>query len=83
MKTPCCGKVYCEECLHSHLLENNFICPNCSKRISSVDKLLIDKPMRTRVGDYIDKIIKETREAEESVLKAMDTQNQVSQYKLK
>ncbi len=61
VKTPCCGTPYCEECINAHLLENDFICPNCSKKIPSLDKLAMDKPMRTRVGDYIDKIIKEVK----------------------
>lgn len=69
MKTPCCGTSYCEECINSHLLENDFICPNCSKKIPSLDKLVMDKPMRTRVGDYIDKIIKEINDAEEEAAK--------------
>ncbi|KLO19113.1 DWNN-domain-containing protein [Schizopora paradoxa] len=69
VKTPCCGTSYCEECINAHLLDNDFICPNCSKKIPSLDKLVMDKPMRTRVGDYIDKIIKEINEAEEEVAK--------------
>lgn len=63
---PCCGVLYCEECIHSHLLENDFVCPNCLKRINSLERLIIDKPMRTRVADYIDKTIKESNEVEDA-----------------
>ncbi|KAI5120369.1 hypothetical protein M0805_006891 [Coniferiporia weirii] len=76
VKTPCCGTSYCEECIHSHLLENDFICPKCSKKVSSLENLVIDKPMRTRVGDYIDKVIRESNDAEEAALKAAEDSRQ-------
>jgi len=28
VKTPCCGTTYCEDCIQTHLLERDFICPN-------------------------------------------------------
>ena len=61
MKTPCCGTLYCEECIQTHLLERDFICPNCAAKIPSLDKLVIDKPTRTKVYDYIDKEIEKSR----------------------
>jgi len=57
VRTPCCSKSFCEECIQTHLLENDFTCPNCQKSITSLDRLSLDKPMRTRVMDYIDKQI--------------------------
>lgn len=66
VKTPCCGTLYCEECIQTYLLEKDFTCPSCGAKISSLDKLIVDKPMRTKVGDYIDKEIEKSRyEAEE------------------
>ena len=74
VKTPCCGTLYCEECVQTHLLERDFICPNCSKKIASLDKLLVDKPTRTMVSDYIEKAIEESkREGGEEL--AGDVQN--------
>ncbi|PPR08136.1 hypothetical protein CVT24_012350 [Panaeolus cyanescens] len=61
LKTPCCGKAYCEECIQTHLLERDFMCPNCGKRVASLDKLMVDKPVRTKVADYIEKAIEESR----------------------
>ncbi|KAJ7759258.1 DWNN domain-containing protein [Mycena metata] len=61
VKTPCCGTDYCEECIQTHLLERDFLCPNCAKKIASLDKVVMDKPMRTRVTDYIDGEIEESR----------------------
>lgn len=61
VKTPCCNKAYCEECIQTHLLERDFICPNCGKKIASLDKLTVDKPTRIRVADYIEKAIEESK----------------------
>jgi protein MPE1 len=66
VKTPCCGTLYCEECIQTHLLERDFICPNCAKKIPSLDKLIVDKPARASVSDYIERAIEESkREGEE------------------
>lgn len=74
VKTPCCGTLYCEECIQTHLLERDFICPNCGAKIASLDKLIIDKPTRTKVGDYIDKEIERShREGEEEASKSNGT----------
>ncbi|KAJ7091409.1 DWNN domain-containing protein [Mycena belliarum] len=61
VKTPCCGTHYCEECIQTHLLERDFVCPNCAKKIASLDKLVMDKPMRTKVTDYIEVVIEESK----------------------
>lgn len=66
VKTPCCGTAYCEECIQTHLLERDFICPNCAKKVASLDKLVMDKPMRIKVTDYIEKAIEESKKEEES-----------------
>jgi len=61
VKTPCCGTQYCEECIQTHLLERDFLCPKCGKKIASLDKLVVDKPMRTKVADYIDKVVEDSK----------------------
>ncbi|KAF7982545.1 hypothetical protein HWV62_27514 [Athelia sp. TMB] len=61
VKTPCCGTLYCEECIQTHLLERDFLCPNCGKKITSLDKVVMDKPTRTKVLDYIDRIIEDSK----------------------
>ncbi|KAF9026375.1 DWNN-domain-containing protein [Hymenopellis radicata] len=58
VKTPCCGSSYCEE---THLLKRDFICPNCSKKIASLDGLEADTPMRAKVNDYIEGEIEMSR----------------------
>ncbi|KAH8832965.1 DWNN-domain-containing protein [Flagelloscypha sp. PMI_526] len=64
VRTPCCNTVYSEENIQTHLLEHDFTCPNCGKNIQSLDKLVVDKPLRVRVHDYIENIIEESRTAE-------------------
>ncbi|EIN06104.1 DWNN-domain-containing protein [Punctularia strigosozonata HHB-11173 SS5] len=61
VKTPCCGTTFCEECIQTHLLERDFICPSCGKKIQSLDKLIPDKPTRTKVGEYIHKAIEDSK----------------------
>ena len=75
VKTPCCETTYCEECIQTHLLERDFICPNCAKKVASLDKLLVDKPTRVRVGDYIEKAIEESKKEGEGDLSAVLTED--------
>ena len=65
VKTPCCGTAYCEDCIQTHLLEKDFICPHCASKVASLDKLAIDKPTRTKVADYITKEIEASQKEEE------------------
>jgi len=53
MKTPCCSKTFCEECIQTHLLERDFICPGCQSKISSLGNLLPDLASRERAQQYV------------------------------
>jgi protein MPE1 len=75
VKTPCCSKVYCEDCVQTFLLERDFLCPGCGSKIASLDKLVMDKPTRTRVNDYIDKEIREHQKNEERLENATSRAN--------
>ncbi|KAG8897468.1 hypothetical protein FRB99_008126 [Tulasnella sp. 403] len=67
VKTPCCQTLYCEECIHTHLLDGNFECPKCKTKIPSLDKLRIDSDMRAKVREYVRNAVEESRkESEES-----------------
>ncbi|KAG9032067.1 hypothetical protein FRB95_001928 [Tulasnella sp. JGI-2019a] len=79
VKTPCCQTTYCEECIHTHLLEGTFECPNCRTRIPSLDKLKIDSEMRAKVREYIRETVEESRkEAEETVDSSQPTQTKTT-----
>ncbi|KAH8988210.1 DWNN-domain-containing protein [Lactarius akahatsu] len=65
VKTPCCGTAYCEDCIQTHLLEKDFICPSCASKVASLDKLAIDKPTRMKVADYIAREIEASQKEED------------------
>ncbi|KAI0285796.1 DWNN domain-containing protein [Russula aff. rugulosa BPL654] len=65
VKTPCCGTAFCEDCIQTHLLEKDFICPNCASKVASLDKLAIDRAMRQKVADYITKEIEVSQREED------------------
>jgi protein MPE1 len=65
VKTPCCGTAYCEDCIQTHLLEKDFICPHCATKVASLDKLAADRPMRRRVAEYIMKEIEASQREED------------------
>ncbi|KIY65510.1 DWNN-domain-containing protein [Cylindrobasidium torrendii FP15055 ss-10] len=65
VKTPCCGTPYCEECIQTHLLERDFVCPSCSKKIPSLDTLIADEPLRARVNEYIEAEVEKSKVAVE------------------
>lgn len=82
VKTPCCETIYCEECIQTHLLERDFICPNCSKKIASLDKLIVDKPTRVRVSHYTEKAIEESRREWKEGEFSMNEEGQVCPFLL-
>lgn len=72
VKSPCCGTTFCEECIQTHLLEHDFVCPQCTKKVPSLDKLTKDADARNKVTAYIEKAIeaskKNVEEAQEASL---------------
>ncbi|EJD47924.1 DWNN-domain-containing protein [Auricularia subglabra TFB-10046 SS5] len=73
VKTPCCGAVYCEECIQTHLLEHDFECPACHSKIPSLDKLIPEKASRARVQAHIDKALAESRAASSNGEKQLES----------
>lgn len=52
MKTPCCGKTYCRDCIENTLLGNDFVCPGCSSDNVLVDNLVPDEEMVGKTKAY-------------------------------
>lgn len=52
VKTPCCGKVYCEDCIHTLLFDSDFDCPNCQAKDILLDRLVVDTETRAKVEAY-------------------------------
>lgn len=69
--TPCCKTKYCEECIQTHLLEHEFTCAECDKRIADLEQLKADDETRKKVKEYIKETIEQSeKEIEEEARKA-------------
>ncbi len=66
VKTPCCGTKFCDECIQTHLLEHDFTCPECNKRIADLDRLERDQETRDKVQEYIEEQIKKSEQESEA-----------------
>lgn len=63
VRTPCCRTLYCEECIHTTLLDQDFVCPNCESKIASLDKLKPDEEARQKVEEFVKSELQKSKEA--------------------
>jgi protein MPE1 len=54
MKTPCCGKTYCNDCIENALVDNDLTCPNCGTEGVLIDDLKSDDDMVANIRKYED-----------------------------
>jgi protein MPE1 len=54
MKTPCCGKTYCNECITNALIESDFICPNCGTDGVLIDDLKPDEEAQAKIKEFLE-----------------------------
>jgi len=52
MKTPCCGKTYCNECIENALIHSDLVCPGCLTDGVLLDNLLPDEEMTSKIKAY-------------------------------
>lgn len=52
MKTPCCGRTYCHDCIENALLENDLTCPGCETENISLERLEPDEEMKNKIKEY-------------------------------
>ena len=52
MKTPCCGRTYCHDCIENALLENDLVCPGCETENVSLEALKPDDEMKEKIKAY-------------------------------
>ncbi|KAJ4985011.1 retinoblastoma-binding protein [Stagonosporopsis vannaccii] len=50
VKTACCEKTYCNDCIESSLADNDLICPNCGEE--TLIEFTPDKEMEARIRDF-------------------------------
>ncbi|KAL1310877.1 hypothetical protein AAFC00_001108 [Neodothiora populina] len=65
MKTPCCGKTYCRDCIENALLGNDFVCPGCSSDNVLVDNLITDDETVKKIKTYEEEKAQAKKEAKE------------------
>ncbi|KAM0333173.1 hypothetical protein ACHAQA_001833 [Verticillium albo-atrum] len=53
MKTPCCQKTYCNDCITNALIESDFVCPNCNTDSVLIDDLKPDDEAVKNIDDYM------------------------------
>ncbi|KAI1270729.1 DWNN domain-containing protein [Xylariaceae sp. FL1019] len=53
MKTPCCEKTYCNECITNALIESDFVCPGCQTDGVLIDDLQPDGEASTKIKDFL------------------------------
>ncbi|PWN45273.1 DWNN-domain-containing protein [Ceraceosorus guamensis] len=53
VKTPCCSTRYCEDCIQTYLLEHDFACAECDRRIADLTRLAADDEKREAVEAYV------------------------------
>ncbi|KAK4994755.1 Protein mpe1, partial [Cryomyces antarcticus] len=52
MKTPCCGKTYCNDCIENALVNSDLVCPGCSTEGVLIDNLVPDEETNAKIKAY-------------------------------
>jgi protein MPE1 len=66
VKTPCCGKTYCNDCIENALVNSDLVCPNCSTEGVLIDDLVPDEETIKRIREFEEEKAKERKEKEAS-----------------
>ncbi|KAI1821368.1 DWNN domain-containing protein [Xylaria intraflava] len=53
MKTPCCEKTYCNDCITNALIESDFICPGCQTDGVLIDDLKADDEASAKIRKFL------------------------------
>ncbi|KAK0388229.1 hypothetical protein NLU13_4474 [Sarocladium strictum] len=53
MKTPCCQKSFCNDCITNALIESDFVCPSCQTESVLIDDLQPDEEASKRIQEYV------------------------------
>jgi protein MPE1 len=54
MKTPCCKKTYCNDCITNALIESDFTCPGCQTDGVLIDDLKPDDEATMKIKAYLE-----------------------------
>ncbi|AEO56882.1 hypothetical protein MYCTH_2302318 [Thermothelomyces thermophilus ATCC 42464] len=53
MKTPCCEKTYCNDCITNALIESDFVCPACKAEGVLIDDLKTDEGAVEKIKEFL------------------------------
>ncbi|KAK0720806.1 DWNN domain-containing protein [Lasiosphaeris hirsuta] len=53
MKTPCCEKTYCNDCITNALIESDFVCPGCKTEGVLIDDLKPDEEAVKKMKSFL------------------------------
>ncbi|OAG03455.1 DWNN-domain-containing protein [Paraphaeosphaeria sporulosa] len=65
VKTPCCSKTYCHECIENALADEDLVCPGCGTENVLIDELAADEEMVQKVKAYMAEKAKEKADKEQ------------------
>lgn len=74
MKTPCCEKTYCNDCITDALIVSDFTCPGCGTEEVLIDNLILDKEMGEKIAAYLDEKARIKKEKARSVTPPVKTE---------
>ncbi|KAI1467966.1 DWNN-domain-containing protein [Daldinia caldariorum] len=81
MKTPCCEKTYCNDCITNALIESDFVCPGCQTEGVLIDDLKQDDETSDKIQAYLkEKESSRTKERSNSPA-AVNSPSQTSEKK--
>jgi protein MPE1 len=66
MKTPCCEKTYCNDCITNSLIESDFTCPGCQTDGVLIDDLKPDNETTMKIKAYLEEKNAAKKEQERS-----------------
>lgn len=65
VKTPCCQRTYCNECISTALIDSDLTCPSCSTENVTLEELVPDLEMQAKVKTFkADKAAEKSNDAE-------------------
>lgn len=70
VKTPCCGKTYCHDCIENALVDNDLTCPNCGTDAVLIDELAADEDVAARIRKFEDDKVAEKKAKEQAAAKS-------------
>jgi protein MPE1 len=66
VKTPCCQRTYCNECISTALIDSDLTCPSCSTENVTLEELISDDEVQVKVDAYRSEKAAEKKQGDET-----------------